>query len=129
MFIFDEAQLSYWDIDLWTGFFKDIKSSTPDRWAIVFASYGSASSRFKIKGTPIVLRDMQRVTLRPIDHGDALPAVGLLFSQGEMDDLVRVLYPHHYFDPSFFVFVFRITGGHIGAICDFLDVVASDDVG
>ncbi len=130
MFIFDEAQLSYWDIDLWIGFFKGIKGDTPDRWTIAFASYGIASSTFKIQGTPIRLNDMQRVTLRAIDHDDALPAVGLHFSQGEMDDLVSALYlSRHYFDPSFFVILFRVTGGHIGAICDFLDVVVADAVG
>jgi hypothetical protein len=47
VFIFDEAQLSYWDMDLWIGFFKEIRGNTPDRWAIAFASYGSASSRFQ----------------------------------------------------------------------------------
>lgn len=118
-------------MDLWNDFFKDIKHDTPDRWTIVFASYGSPTSRFKIKGTPIRLNDMQRVTLRAIDHCDDLPAVGLLFSREEMDDLASVLYPHpyHYFDPSFFVSVFHITGGHVGAICDFLEVVAAHNVG
>jgi hypothetical protein len=129
VFIFDEAQLSYWDMDLWTGFFKEIRGNTPDRWAIAFASYGSASSRFKIQGNPIWLNDSQRVTLRTIDHHDGLPAVGLFFSQEEMDDLVSVLWrSHHYFDPSFFVSVLHISAGHIGAICDFLKVVAADVV-
>lgn len=129
MFIFDEAQLSYWDLDLWTGFFKEIRGDTPDRWAIAFASYGSASSRFKIQGSPIWLNDLQRVTLRAIDHDDGLPAVGLLFSQEEMDDLVSVLYQScRYFDPSFFVSVFHVSAGHIGAICDFLKVVTADAV-
>jgi len=130
VFIFDEAQLSYWDIDLWIGFFKPIRGNTPDRWAIAFASYGSASSLINIQGTSIRLNDMQRVTLRKIDHYDGLPAVGLLFSQEEMDDLVSVLSrSFHYFDPSFFVSVFRSCAGHIGAICDFLEVVAADVVG
>ena len=73
-----------------------------------------------------MLMDKQRVTLRAIDHFDGLPAVGLLLSQEEMAGLVSVRYSsHHYFDPSFFDSVFQITGGHIGAICDFLEIVAA----
>jgi hypothetical protein len=117
-------------VELWNTFFKDINQHTPDRWTVVFASYGSPSSRFQIKGTPIRLIDNQRVTLRAIDHSDGLPAVGLLLSQEEMDNLVSVRYPssRHYFDPSFFASVFHITGGHIGAICDFLEMVAAHEV-
>jgi hypothetical protein len=35
-----------------------------DRWTIVFASYGSPTSRFKIKRTLLQLKDIQRVTLK-----------------------------------------------------------------
>ena len=131
VFIFDEAQLSYWDGQLWNSFFKDLSRHTPDRWTIIFASYGNPSSRFQIKGTPIQLLDKQRVSLRAIDHSDGLPAVGLFLSQKEMDDLVSVRYlsSHHYFDPLFFSSVFHITGGHMGAIDDFLEIVTAHDVG
>ncbi len=82
VFIYDEAQLSYWDIELWRDFFRDISRRTPDRWTIVFASYGSPTSRFKIKGTLVQLKDMQRVTQKAIDHHDNLPSVGLFFLSG-----------------------------------------------
>ena len=65
-----------------------------------------------------------------IDYDDALSAVGIHFSQGEMDDLVSAIYSsHYYFNSSFFITLFHITGGHIGAICDFLDIVVADAIG
>jgi hypothetical protein len=86
VFVFDEAQMSYEDGDLWNNFFKSIHSYNCR--AIAFASYGSASSRFTIAGTPIVIEDAQRVTLRAIQHKDDLPPVGLFFTRMEFDDLV-----------------------------------------
>jgi hypothetical protein len=69
-FFFDEAQLSYEDAELWGGFFKELVNF-PDRFAIAFASYGSPSSRILIRGTPVFVSDLQRVSLRPIDHSVA----------------------------------------------------------
>jgi hypothetical protein len=85
-FIFDEAQLSYGDGDLWNNIFKSIRFH--DDRAIAFASYGSLTSRITIDGTLIVIDDMQRVTLRPIQHDDDIPSVGLFFTRTEFDDLV-----------------------------------------
>ena len=45
VFVFDEAQMSYEDGDLWNNFFKSIHSYH-NCHAIIFASYGNASSRF-----------------------------------------------------------------------------------
>ena len=78
-FIIDEAQMSYGDIDLWVGFFKELPSFK-DQFAIAFASYGSPNSRISVGGTPIIVSDRRRVALVRIDHDDGLGAVGLLFS-------------------------------------------------
>src|ERR1700742_2120354 len=43
VFIFDEAQLSYTDWDLWIGFLKSMHDFK-DRRAIAFVSYGSPAS-------------------------------------------------------------------------------------
>jgi hypothetical protein len=128
-FFFDEAQLLYEDAELWGGFFKGLRDF-PDRFAIAFASYGSPSSRILIRGTPIFVSDTQRVSLRPIDHDDGLGAVGLLFNRMELDGLVRkrLSSPDHYFDTSFFNKVFKITGGHVGAILDFVNIIAATTV-
>jgi hypothetical protein len=129
VFIFDEAQLSYEDIDLWADFFRSMHAYE-DRRAIVFASYGSPSSRISFEGIPMLLNDRQRVTLRPIHHEDDLPPVGLFFSREEFDDLVSKRYPSssYYFHSSFFDAVFDLNGGHIGAICDFVTIIAGHQV-
>ena len=59
---------------------RQIHTHVPTHRAIVFASYG----------TPIFVEDVQRVTLRAIQHEDYLPPVGLFFSRTELDDLVSV---------------------------------------
>jgi len=130
VFIFDEAQVSYEDAELWGVFFKSIHEYAESR-AIAFASYGSPSSRITIKGTPLTFHSMQRVTLHPIDHLDGLPPVGLFFSRVEFDELISKLYPspEYYFDSSFFDAVFGLTEDHVGAICDFVSIVAAHDVG
>ncbi len=128
-FTFDEAQVSYEDASLWNEFFKNL-SIYNNQFAIAFASYGSPTSHLTIRGTPIYVNDSQRVTLRPIDSGDGFDAVGLLFPRMEFDDLVskRFSSSEYFFDKSFFDGVFLLTGGHVGAIYDFVVIIAADDV-
>jgi hypothetical protein len=130
VFIFDDAQLSYDDWDFWIGFLKSMHDFN-DRRAIAFVSFGSPTSHIEIKGTTITMVASQRVTLRPIIHDDGLPSVGLFFSQEEFDDLVSKHFPpkQHFFDSSFFHAVFLVTGGHIGAIHDFIQIITDHDVG
>lgn len=137
VFVFDEAQLSYCDGDLWNNFFKaidqDVDPSDPNDEnirAIIFASYGSPTTRFTIEGTPIVLDDAQRVTLRSIQHDDDLPPIGLFFSQAEFGDLVSKRYPssNFSFHASFFDRVYDLTQGHIGAVKDLIKVVLAHSV-
>jgi hypothetical protein len=97
LFILDEAQASYQDSALWIGLFKSLHGY-PYRRAIVFANYGSPSSRFTIStATPIGLTDFQRVTLHHIDHEDGLPPVGLLLSRVEFNEFIPKVYPEHHF--------------------------------
>jgi hypothetical protein len=48
----------------------------------------------------------------------------------EFDDLVRKQFssPEHYFHPSFFDAVFDLTGGHVGAIHDLLEIITAHEV-
>jgi len=128
-FIFDEVQMSYNDIDLWVAFFKELPSFN-DRFAIAFASYGSPNTHISVGGTLIIVSDRQRASLHPIDHRDGLGAAGLLFSREEFDDLVlkRFSSSEYYFDSSFFDAVFRISGGHVGGIHDFVEIIRGHDV-
>ena len=124
VFIFDEAQGSYVDSDLWGEFFKNIRGF-PNVFAIAFARYGSPT-QLGMPSTPFSVCDSQRVSLRPVDHNDGLGAVGLFFSRMEFDDLVRKRFSpssDYYFHSSFFDGVFELTGGHPGAIHDFVEII------
>lgn len=127
VFIFDEAQMSYTDGALWSDFFKCMRDHL-DRRAIAFASFGSASSIILIQGTPVFIADEARITMLPMAHDD-LPPVGLFFNQAEFDELVQQYpSPEYHFHPSFLQTVFRITQGHVGAMCDVIKIVLSYDV-
>lgn len=133
VFIFDEGQTTYDDEGLWNDFFKSIHEGKGLRRAIVFAGYGSPTSRVIIKGvTPMNLPDHQRVTLRHVAHGDGLSPAGLLFTQSEFNDLVDNYFRSPdsdlYFDQSFFDALFEITNGHVGAITDFITIISAHDV-
>ena len=99
VFSFDEAQTSYTDGALWNDFFKCMRDY-PDRRAIAFVSFGSASSITFIQGNPIFIADEARVTMLSITHDD-LPPVGPFFDQAELDELVQQ-YPslEYHFHPS-----------------------------
>jgi hypothetical protein len=136
VFIFDDAQVSYGDSELWLEFFKNHKVFNVP-YVIGFARYGGPTSSihgqdsFFTQHTPVVINDSHRVTLRPIDHLDGLDPVGLLFTRTEFDDLIHKQYSsdqHHYFHPSFFDGVYNLTGGHIGAIQDFMGIITGHNV-
>jgi hypothetical protein len=129
VFIFNDAQMSYNDRQLWNDFFKTMHGYDKRR-AIAFTSYGSPTSRVCKQGTPLEWSDGQTMILRPLHHGDGLPPVGLLFSREEFDDLISKHYPSqgYYFDSSFFDSVFSLTGGHVGAVLGFMMAIVSHDV-
>jgi hypothetical protein len=110
-------------------FSKNYMVTTID-FAIAFASYSSLTSLLHIQGTPIFVTDLQRVSLRHIDHGDGFGAVGLFFSRMEFNNLVgkRFSSSEYCFHTSFFDVVFRLTGDHVGAIHDLVEIVTAHDV-
>jgi len=128
VFIFDEAQITYWDQQLWRDFFRVLGDYNNLR-AIAFASYGDPTSRFFIGESPILITKRQRVTLTAIPHDDDLPPVGLLLSEDEMAEFTSILYPENHFDPTFFEGLFAITGGHVGAASDLVRTIATHGVG
>ncbi|PVF96565.1 hypothetical protein CPB86DRAFT_498921 [Serendipita vermifera] len=73
----------------------------------------------------MVVPDAQQVSLRPVDHQDGIRPVGLLFTSEEFDDVVKARYPNNRFSQDLLKFIFDITAGHIGAIKDMLEAVAS----
>ena len=127
VFIFDEAQLSYRDGALWNNFFKSM-TRFKQRRAIAFASYGSPTSHVTIDGTSISIEDAQRVTLRSIQHDDDIAPVGLFFTRTEFNDVVRDEYRMNRLDSSFLNNVFDVTGGHVGALLDFIKIIVNHNV-
>jgi hypothetical protein len=127
VFIFDEAQLSKWDEDLWHNFFKSM-SSFPKYCAIPFVSYGSPYSHIIIAGTLIFIVDAQRVSLQPIQCDGDTTSVSLLFTQTEFGNLVTKQYPRNVLDLTFLDNVFDITGGHVGAFLDFIKIIVDHKV-
>jgi hypothetical protein len=129
VFVFDDAQVTYRDGELWNELFKNIHEHR-DRRAIAFASYGSPISSMVIQGTPIVIAPAARVSLYPTNHEDDLPPAGLLYTLAEFNELVSKHYPdsEYHFDRPFLDMVFQITRGHAGAIYSFLKIIGGSDV-
>jgi hypothetical protein len=127
-FIFDEAQATYEDNELWYSFFKEAHRKA--QFAIAFASYGSPNLTTPNQSIPFIVREEARVTLCPIDHGDGLGTAGLLFTQQEFDDFKFEKHPspEYHSHQSFFDGVFDITGGHVGAMEDFIGIVVAHNV-
>lgn len=121
MFIFDEAQMTYDDLELWGAIFKSVHDFKSRR-VVIFASYGSPTARISTMGGPFIVPDCQRITLHHIGHEDGFHPVGLLFTPSEFNDLIVKRYPssEFCFHSSFFNDLFNIINGHIGAICDFI---------
>jgi hypothetical protein len=126
-FIYDEGQMSYEDSELWNDFFKSLPNFL-ECCAIVFASYGSATLCFSIKGMPIIILDLQQVNLCHSAQDNGLPPAGLLFIRSEFDDLVIKHYPslEFCFDPSFFAPLFDITNGHARVIHNFTQIIIAN---
>jgi len=126
VFIFNDAQMTYWDVELWNSFFKSIHDF--DCYVIVFASYGSPTS-LDVRITNMRLPKCQRVTLCRVDYKYSPQPVGVLLMRPEFDDLISKCYPpeRHPFDITFLDSVFSLTIGHAGAVSDLLKVTISPE--
>lgn len=121
--ILDEAQTSFWDMSFCTHI-KGINSTFSHR-IITFSTYGSTLvENFVPRLLSPFLR--QVVGLHKIDHGDGIEA-GLL-TEAEFDEFVKKRFVGHCFDNQFLLGIYELTGGHVGACEDVLDVVQTDNV-
>ena len=75
----DEVQTSYKDEEFWLLTVKIMDNSAKFR-IIIFVSYGSPTSDV-VGVIPFPLHDRQRVTLRPSEHEDDIPSVGLYLTK------------------------------------------------
>lgn len=125
--IIDEGQLSYWDSSFWNGLLKMIRPESKDR-VILFVSYGSPNRRVSVEGTPMILPELNRVGLQPVDHGDGIAPAGLFLTSDEFNDMVQKKFPAGRFKTDFLDYVFRMTAGQAGAIEELLRVVLAHNV-
>ena len=119
--LIDNAQDTYWDIELWETFFKDQQQYSDGYRIVLFCSYGSPSARivsYEYGSPPVV---WPRISLLP---SWIFPEpVGLLLNREEFDDVVsrsqRVKV-----DPGLQDFFFDSTAGHVGAVISMLEILS-----
>jgi hypothetical protein len=63
-----------------------------------------------------------------IQYNHGIASVGLFFMRTEFDNLVAKLYPRNCLDSSFLNNIFDLTGGHVGALCDFIKIIVTHNV-
>ncbi|KAA8902470.1 hypothetical protein FN846DRAFT_908554 [Sphaerosporella brunnea] len=118
--LFDEAQDSYWDLQLWVEFLKTVDQSVGPYIAL-FCSFGSAgpepagSMTPTTTQTPLSFGEGQVVGLAPSGFGQAAELGLLLDFEEAMDVIKRRLtsYPAPVnFDPALCHFLISFTHGH-----------------
>jgi hypothetical protein len=122
VFIFDEAQTTYEDKELWFKNLGDHKTLRKLRKSDVPCPRRKFIS---------LVRKEQRVTLKVImipviHHNDHLPAIRLRFTGEELRELISQRYagPEYFYD-SFYRELISLTGGHVGALCDLVTVIVA----
>jgi len=101
-------------------------------FTVLFCSYGSPHYRplAYSTGTPLVLGDCARISLRPLNcsHPSPHPPAGLLFTQEEFDEVIHRFKGHDdnvdRLDEGLQEMLFVWTSGHAGAVADLLHMLA-----
>ena len=111
--LFDDAQDTYCDLELWNAFFKNV-TSMANIYVALFCSYGSASPRLvdESYGTSDHFDEYHRLSLLPTPQ----TPLGLYLSYDELEDLLS-RYPHPLnLAEDVKKEILAWTAGHIGAI-------------
>ena len=126
VFIFDEAQQSYDNGDLWSGIIKTQSGSHAGPKICLFSSYGSPATGptdHPSKTTPIHIGPSQRISIT----ASRFASVCLFYSREEFEDVVnrRCSNPTSKFelDPAAREYLYSITNGHPGATDALLDFI------
>ena len=129
VFIFDEAQQSYNDLDLWVGIIKTQSGSLSGPKICLFSSYGSPATgpiQYPLGSTPIHFGARQRISITPSSFADN-GRVCLFYSQQEFEDVVSrtCSNPTRTFDldPAAREYLYSITNGHPGATTALLQFI------
>ncbi len=119
-FLFDEAQESYWDQQLWNTIFKATSDHATNYRIILFCSYGSPSrfpNDYRLRGgTPFVLCRDARISLQ-LPPGSQ---VGLLLTRVEYQGVLENFEQKILFDEDLETAIYEWTGGHVGAVVSVL---------
>jgi hypothetical protein len=140
--LFDEAQMSYWDTELWAAFFKEIiQDNIPDNPCVMlFASFGSAGqyeeafSEDSYHVTPMTFNPSQVISMRADESLDQSlmddnhpNGLGLLLDAEEASDVME-RYINIMNSPSLSKDLrdelFLISSGHIGCLTALMDVLS-----
>ncbi len=125
--LFDNGQDTYWDTSLWETLFKSIPGMH-DLHLILFCAYGSPTSHplEYDSGTPMVLDAHARISLLPsTDEPDQFGSVGLLFTREEFGQVIQRAREMP-LDIDAQDEIYKLTGGHAGAVADILEVLAGE---
>ena len=149
--LFDEAQQSYWDGELWAAFFKHIDpDDEPSTFVVLFSSYsspGRGNAGFdeqKYIKTPMTFSPEQLITLQPNEHIDPdsvlliesgegiLRPVGLLLEEDEAMDVMKRYSDIKHLSPPLPADLkrefFLISDGHVGVLRGLLNTLTKAPV-
>ncbi|KAE8149221.1 hypothetical protein BDV25DRAFT_156705 [Aspergillus avenaceus] len=128
VFIIDESQASFGDVDLWLGFVKTQSGRGFGPRVCLFTAYGSPREgpNYGIGTTPVYFGIQQRVSIS-VSNIEHSPRIGLFYTRNEFDDVIqrkcsapwRVLPLHH--DAK--DYIFGLTNGHPGAVDGVLGMI------
>lgn len=131
VFIFDEAQQSYNDLDLWLGIIKTQSGGLGGPKICLFSSYGNPATgptKYPLGSTPVHFGAQQRISIIPSSFAKN-GRVCLFYSQQEFEDVVSrtCSNPTRTFalDPAAREYLYSITNGHPGATTALLKFIFS----
>lgn len=127
--IFDEAQMSYDNLELWLGFIKTQIGRKYGPRICYFSSYGSSTGAASCPsaGSPLGFLGLEKrisITVSPLPDS---PPISLFYNKPEFDDAVRRLcadirHPLPLADDAR-DYIFRLTDGHPGAVSGFIEAL------
>lgn len=127
--IFDEAQMSYNNLELWLGFIKTQIGRKYGPRICYFSSYGSSTGAASSPsvGSPLGFLGLEKrisITVSPLPDS---PPISLFYNKTEFDDAVRRLcadirHPLPLADDAR-DYIFRLTNGHPGAVSGFIEAL------
>lgn len=129
VWIFDEAQMTYDDTDIWLGFVKYQHGRIDGPRICAFSSYGSPNTgpQEYCAGSPLAdLGVRHRVSITPSRLPNS-PSIALFYTREEFDDVIaRVCADYRCrlkLEPEAAEYIFELTSGHPGAVASIMSML------